>query len=213
MAREQIEKEFVKQLSNFVKALIAIAPSRNYVPQFLFLIRINEGRLDYKVLEDAYPDILKDNYVREAFAKIFGISFSEKVSLTVNGYGWHLTDFMMKVFALFDDSEFRAKVSSLLKEDFPEGIPNLAREWIEVSLEGLSSEPTYGENSIKILKEIVKTGRLKIEDLERKLGLDRGTIFQCLDLLGIYNLIKKDYDGSYRASDLLSKYSDILGGF
>lgn len=213
MAREQVEKEFIKQLSNFVKALIAIAPSRNYITQFLFLIRINEGRLDYKVLEDAYPDIMKDNYVRDAFAKIFGISFSEKVSLNIYGYGWHLTEFIMKAFTLFDDPEFRAKVSSLLKEDFPEGIPNLAREWIEVSLEGLSSEPTYGENSIKILKEIVKTGRLKIKDLERKLGLDRGTIFQCLDLLGIYNLIKKDYDESYRASDLLSKYSDILGGF
>ncbi|MEM1798110.1 MAG: hypothetical protein QXX87_02705 [Candidatus Jordarchaeales archaeon] len=213
MAGEQVEKEFVKQLSNFVKAIIAIAPSRNYVTQFLFLIRVNEGRLDYKVLEEAYPDIMKDSDVRDAFAKIFGISFSEKVSLKANGYGWHLTDFIMKAFELFESSEFRAKVSSMLKEEFPEEVPNLAREWVEVSLEGLSSEPTYGKDSIKILKEIVKIGRLKVEELEKRLNLDRGTILQCLDLLSIYNLIKRDYDGSYRASDLLSKYSDLLGGF
>ena len=72
--------EFKKQLSNFVKALIALAPSRNYVTQFLYIIKLN-GSIDYRILEDAYPEIVKNEYVRECFAKAFGILFKDKVSL------------------------------------------------------------------------------------------------------------------------------------
>ena len=209
MAREV--EEFKKQLLNFVNALIAISPSRNYITQFLYLVRIN-GSIDYRIAEEAYPDIVKDDYTREAFAKIFGINFTDKISLDTNGYGYYLTDFINEIFKLFENPDFRAKVSSILKDEFPEGIPNLAREWLEVRLEGLRSEPTYGQNSIKILKEIVKIGRLKVEDLERKLNLSRGYILQCLNLLELYKLIEKDYDGSYKPSESVRKYQDLLEG-
>jgi len=209
LAREV--EEFKKQLLNFVNALIAISPSRNYITQFLYLVRIN-GSIDYRIAEEAYPDIVKDDYTREAFAKIFGINFTDKISLDTNGYGYYLTDFINEIFKLFENPDFRAKVSSILKDEFPEGIPNLAREWLEVRLEGLRSEPTYGQNSIKILKEIVKIGRLKVEDLERKLNLSRGYILQCLNLLELYKLIEKDYDGSYKPSESVRKYQDLLEG-
>jgi hypothetical protein len=205
-------EEFKKQLLNFVNALVAISPSRNYVTQFLYLIRMN-GNVDYRILEDAYPDIVKDGYVREAFAKIFGISFTDKVSLNINSYSYFLTDFIGQAFKLFEDPEFKAKVSSLLKEEFPEGIPNLAKEWLEVRLEGLKPEPNYGQNSIKTLKEIVKIGRLKPEDLEKRLNLSRGHILQCLNLLELYRLVEKDYDGSYKPSESLRKYQEVLERF
>lgn len=208
MAEEQIG-EFKNQLSNLIYALIAISPSRNYITQFLYLIKMN-GSIDYRVLEDAYPDIVKDEYVREAFAKIFGISFADKVSLNTNGYGYFLTNFIDEIFKLFEDAEFRAKVSSILKDEFPEGVPNMAREWLEVRIEGLQSEPNYGENSLKVLKEIVKIGRLKIEDLEKRLGLSRGYLLQCLELLELYKLVEKDYDGSYRPSEQVKKYREVL---
>jgi len=208
LAEEQIG-EFKNQLSNLIYALIAISPSRNYITQFLYLIKMN-GSIDYRVLEDAYPDIVKDEYVREAFAKIFGISFADKVSLNTNGYGYFLTNFIDEIFKLFEDAEFRAKVSSILKDEFPEGVPNMAREWLEVRIEGLQSEPNYGENSLKVLKEIVKIGRLKIEDLEKRLGLSRGYLLQCLELLELYKLVEKDYDGSYRPSEQVKKYREVL---
>lgn len=201
--------DFKKQLLNFVNALIAISPSRNYVTQFLYLIRAN-GSIDYRIVEEAYPDIVKDGYIREAFAKIFGINFTDKVSLNTDGYGYHLTDFIFEAFKLFEDLEFRAKVSTILKDEFPEGIPNLAKEWLEVRLEGLKSEPNYGKNSIKTLKEIAKIGRLKSEDLERKLNLGRGYLLQCLNLLELYRLVEKDYDGSYKPSEPLRKYKEAL---
>lgn len=206
-------EDFKKQLSNFVNALIAISPSRNYVTQFLYLIGKNKNGIDYRIIEEAFPDVVRDEYVREAFAKIFGISFTDKVSLVTNGYGYYLTSFIDGAFQLFENPEFRGKVSSILKEEFPEGIPNPAREWLEVRLEGLKSEPNYGESSMRTLKEIVKIGRLKPEDLEKKLNLSRGYLLQCLNLLELYMLIERDYDGSYKPTESVRRYQEVLERF
>lgn len=210
MAREgDVSEGFPKQLSNLVNALIAIAPSRNYVTQFLYIVWMN-GSVDYRILEGAYPDIVKDEYTREAFAKAFGISFTDKVSLESEKYGWFLTGFIDKVLQLFEDPEFRSKVGALLKNEYPQGVPNLAEEWINVRVEGLSSEPTYGRNAIRVLKEVVKAGRVKAEDLERALDIGRGTLLECLSLLDLYKLVSKEYDGSYKPAEALRKYPSVL---
>lgn len=206
-----MSEEFLKQLSNFINALIAIAPSRNYVTQFLYVIKMNEN-IDYRILEEAYPEIMKDEYTREAFAKVFGISFGEKVSLESGKYGAFLTEFIDKIFQLFEDSEFRARVSALLKEEFPEGVPNLAEEWLDMRLRGLISEPTYGKDSVRVLKEIMRVGRAKVEDLERALDISRGTIIECLKLLDVYKLTVRDYDGNYKVAESIRKYPEVLEG-
>jgi len=207
------EVDFRRQLAEFIKALIALSPSRNYVVQFLYLLKMNRGGIDYRILEESYPEIVKDEYVRDYFAKAFGVRFAEKVSLELNTYGYLLTDFVTKVIELFENPEFRAKISSIVGEYFPEGIPNLAKEWLEVRLEGLKSEPTYGKNSIAILKELVKTGRMKPEEIEKRLNLSRGHILNCLNLLELYGLVEKDYDGSYKPAEPLRKYQEVLGRF
>jgi len=201
--------EFSKQLSNFVNALIAIAPSRNYITQFLYIVKMN-GSIDYRILEEAYADIVKDEYTREAFAKAFGVSFTDKVSLEREKYGWFLTEFIDKVFQLFEEPEFRSKVGALLRDEYPQGIPNLAEEWLYVRVKGLSSEPTYGENAIKVLKEVIRVGRAKMEELERALGVGRGTLIEYLKLLDLYKLVTKDYDGSYRPAEALRKYPGVM---
>lgn len=212
MAGERdVSGEFPKQLSNLVNALIHLAPSRNYVTQFLYIIKMN-GSIDYRILEDAYPDIVKDSYTRETFAKAFGISFTDKISLESGKYAWFLTDFIDKGFALFDDPEFRSKAGALLKDEFPQGIPNLAEEWLDVRLKGLSSEPTYGGMAVRVLKEVMRVGRAKAEELEKALGISRGNLIECLNLLDLYKLIVKDYDGSYRPAEALRKYSRVLEG-
>jgi len=211
VAKGSVSEEFIKHLSNFVRALIAIAPSRNYVTQFLYIVKMN-GSVDYHLLEDAYPEIMKDDYIRDAFAKAFGVSFGEKVSLESGKYGYHLTRFIDEVFKLFESSEFRAKASALLKDEYPEGIPNLVEEWLEVRIRGALSDPNYGKNAIRILKEIAKVGRLKVEDIERRLGLGRGVIYQCLNLLDIYKLVRKEYDDNYVLCEELRRYPRVLEG-
>jgi hypothetical protein len=210
LAGEHVEKEIAKQLSNFVNALIALAPSRNYVTQLLYLIKIN-NTIDYRILEDAYPDVVKDEYVRESFAKAFGVSFKDKVSLEPGKYGEFLIDFVGRTLQLFEDAEFRSKVSSLLKDEYPQGIPNLAQEWLEVRLKGLSSEPTYGKLALKVLREIVRVGRAKTEELEKSLNMGRGDVIEVTNLLKLYGLIKEDPYG-FIPSESLRKYPQLLEG-
>ena len=210
MAEERgMSEDFSKQLSNFVNALIALAPSRNYVTQFLYVVKMN-GSVDYRILEEAYPDIVKDEYMRENFAKAFGVSFTDKISLESEGYGRLLTDFIDKIFELFEDPEFSSRVGTVLKDEYPQGIPNLAKEWLEVRLKGLSSEPTYSGIAVKVLRELVKVGRAKTEELERKLDIGRGTLIESLRLLELYGLVTKDFDGSYKPVESLRKYTSVL---
>lgn len=102
-----VGEDFSRQLSNLVNALMHLAPSRNYVTQFLYIVKIN-GSVDYRILEEAYADIVKDEYTREAFAKAFGVSFTDRISLDSGKYGWFLTEFIDKLFLLFEDPEFRS---------------------------------------------------------------------------------------------------------
>lgn len=204
-----VSEDLSRQLSNFVNALIALAPSRNYVTQFLYIVKMN-GSVDYRILEEAYPDMVKDEHTRETLAKAFGISFTDKISLDSEKYGWFLTDFIGKVFELFEDPEFRSKICALLKDEYPQGIPNLVEEWLDVRLKGLSSEPTYGGMAVKVLKEIARVGRAKTEELEKALGIGRGAIIESLNLLDLYKLVTKDYDGSYKPQETLRKHPRVL---
>jgi hypothetical protein len=205
----EMSEDFSKQLSNFVNALIALAPSRNYIIQFLYLIKIN-GSIDYRILEEAYPELIKDDYTRESLAKAFGVVFSDKVSLDSRGYGFALIEFVDKVLTLFEDSEFRSRTSALLKDEYPKGITNLVEEWVDVRLKGLLSEPTYGKLSIRVLKEIVKVGRVKREEVEKALGIGGSTLIECLNLLDLYKLVEKDSDGTYRPLETLKRYPHLL---
>jgi hypothetical protein len=207
---ERLEVEVKKQLSNFVQALIALAPSRNYVTQFLYLVKVN-GSIDYRILEEAYPDIVKDEYVRDSFAKAFGISFKDKVYLESGKFGDFLVGFIDRVLQLFEDPEFRSKINSLLKEEYPQGVPNLAQEWLEVRLKGLSSEPTYGKVAVKVLREIVRVQRAKTEELEKSLGISRGEVIEATNLLKLYGLVKEDPYG-FTPSESLRKYPQVLEG-
>jgi hypothetical protein len=205
-----MSEDFSKQLSNFVNALIALAPSRNYVVQFLYLIKKN-GSMDYRVLEEAYPELMKDEYIREAIAKAFGVLFKENVSLDAAGYGSTLVEFVDKALILFEDSVLRSKVSSLLKGEYPTGVPNLVEEWVDVRLKGMLSEPTYGKLSIKVLKEILRVGRAKREELAKALAVrEEGALIEALRLLDLYKLVLKEYDGSYRPADDVRRYSHLV---
>ncbi|MCC6010645.1 MAG: ArsR family transcriptional regulator [Fervidicoccaceae archaeon] len=212
MSGENLEVEFRKQLLNFINALIALAPSRNMVTQFLYLVWIN-GSIDYRVLEDAYPDIVKDEYTRDLFGSVLGVRFEDKVSLVPGSYGEQLCNFVKKAMELFENKDFSSIVGSILKNEYPQGLPNLSKEWLDVRIRGLSQEPTYGELAIKVLKEIIKYGKTKVEELERILGKSRGTIIEALKLLRLYGLVIEYYDKSYAPSNEVIKYTDILGGY
>jgi hypothetical protein len=217
MSSGEAGKELLKHLANLVNALIALAPSRNYITQFLYLIKINEGEkrfgevegISFRILENAYPEIVKDDQTREKISKVFGVNFKEKVTLADKGFGEYLTDFLSTVLTFFADDELRRELSSLLKDEFPQGVPDLLEEWVSVRLRGLSSEPTLGGIAIRALKELVKRGSATVEDLKKALGVEEWDLVDALTLCRLYGLVRVDYRGYY-ASDSLKKYSHLL---
>jgi hypothetical protein len=218
MSGEEAGRELLKHLSNLVNALIALAPSRNYITQFLYLIKINEGEkkfgevegVSFRILENAYPEIVKDDQTREKISKVFGVNFKEKVTLADKGFGDNLTNFLSIVLTFFADDEFRRELSSLLKDEFPQGVPDLLEEWVSVRLRGLSSEPTLGGIAIRALKELVKRGSATVENLKKALGEKEWDLVDALTLCRLYGLVRVDHSGYYYASDPLKKYSHLL---
>jgi hypothetical protein len=218
MSSGEAGKELLKHLANLVNALIALAPSRNYITQFLYLIKINEGEkrfgevegISFRILENAYPEIVKDDQTREKISKVFGVNFKEKVTLADKGFGDDLTNFLSIVLTFFANDELRRELSSLLKDEFPQGVPDLLEEWVSVRLKGLSSEPTLGGIAVRALKELVKRGGTRLEDLEKALGEERWDLVDALTLCRLYGLVRVDHSGYYYASDPLKKYSHLL---
>lgn len=218
MSSGEAGRELLKHLSNLVNALIALAPSRNYITQFLYLIKINEDEryageakgISFRILENAYPEIVKDDQTREKISKVFGVNFKEKVTLADKGLGDDLTNFLSIVLTFFANDELRRELSSLLKDEFPQGVPDLLEEWVSVRLKGLSSEPTLGGIAVRALKELVKKGSATVEDLEKALGEERWDLVDALTLCRLYGLVRVDYRGYYYASDPLKKYSHLL---
>jgi len=213
------EGEFLKHLVNFVNALIALAPSRNYITQFIFLIKLNEMKenyydyaegINFRILESAYPEIVNNEKMRNAFSKIFGISFKEKVTLERNSLGDIIANFLLQILPFFANDELRSELNSLLKDRFPQGVPDLVEEWTSVVLKGLASEPTLGNVVIRVLKELVKRGSAKVEDLEKSLGVARWDLVDALTLCKLYGLVKLDSRGHYYSSEALKKYSHLL---
>jgi len=218
MSGGEAGRELLKHLSNLVNALIALAPSRNYITQFLYLIKINEDEryagetkgISFRILENAYPEIVKDDQTREKISKVFGVNFKEKVTLADKGFSDYLTNFLSIVLTFFANDELRRELSSLLKDEFPQGVPDLLEEWVSVRLKGLSSEPTLGGIAVRALKELVKRGGTRLEDLEKALGEERWDLVDALTLCRLYGLVRVDHSGYYYASDPLKKYSHLL---
>ncbi|MCC6051598.1 MAG: hypothetical protein LM580_12875 [Thermofilum sp.] len=214
MSGGEAGRELLKHLSNLVNALIALAPSRNYITQFLYLIRINyagEAKgISFRILENAYPEIVKDDQTREKISKVFGVNFKEKVTLADKGFGDNLTNFLSIVLTFFASDEFRRELSSLLKVEFPQGVPDLLEEWVSVRLKGLSSEPTLGGIAIRALKELVKRGSATVEDLKKALSVEEWDLVDALTLCRLYGLVRFDSRGYYVSDDSLKKYSYLL---
>lgn len=212
-------EEFGDHLNNLVNALIALAPSRNYITQFLYVIHMMNGEIEFPTLYDAYPELMKDKECREKLAKIFGISFGEKVSLAYDGYGRHVSELIDKIFKKFEDREFRESLNSLLQDIRTESLPNLQEEWVKLKLEGVLDEPTYGINAMRVLKTIAEGKYPDVSDLDKE-GIEENDVRRIVELLkDKYRLIE---EGSgwveelntskegYKLSEELEKYSKLL---
>ena len=194
-------------VSNFIKALIAISPSRNRLTQFLYIIYKN-GSLEYDVAYVSFPEIMKNDEIRSKIFDIFGIEVSgDQIRLKGGGYGYSLMSFIDRVITLFEDPSFRNTVMSLI--EIPEGIPNLKEEWVRVRVEGLK-KTELGKYGFKVLRTLNKLGSLSVDALKKQCKIEEYYLRQTLRLLSIYKLVSRDYSGNYSLSEDVKKYSHLI---
>ena len=208
-AKEVLDININEHVSTFIKALIALSPSRNRVTQFLYLIYLNH-RIRYDILYESFPEIMKDEDKKKLFFEIFGVKLvDEHIELDREDYGYALASFIDKVMLLFENPEFRKSASAFIEEEFPEGIPNLREEWVKVRLEGLKQVPEFSENAFKILTALKSYGRRSLETLKKLCKLDEYTLRRTLNLLEIYRLVNKIGE-DYELAEDVRKYGHLI---
>lgn len=181
-----------EHLNNLIEAVIALSPSRNYITQFFVV-----SPMDYPTLYDAYPEILKDEEMRKVLVQAFSMSMGQNIEIR-GGLGYDLVNFINSIFSKLENEEIRSALDEFLKDVRKESIPNLRREWIELRLKGVVMEPTYGRDSLRILKLLAETKepfeyRCDLEDLISKTGIDEARMRRIGDLLmAKFRLIEKD---------------------
>jgi len=206
------QDDFIEHLENFVNALIAISPSRNYLTQFLYIIYETNGRMDYTTLHDAFPDLLKQKETRDTLSKLFGISFGSKVTLGSDKYGYKIASIVDYVFNLFSDENIRQGLRSLSNNKIE--VPNLEMEWIECKLNGAVLEPTY-KNELKTILQKIKEKVSKNEYITKddlvNSGFDKKDVEQCVELLSnSYALIEVGSGNVLVPSKALKKYIELI---
>jgi hypothetical protein len=192
---EITEEDIKEHLNNLINALYALSPTRNYVLQLLELLP-----RDYPKMVDAYPELFKDEKIRNRLKDVLGIKISENVEV-----GYDLAKKLREIsenvrsqfFELYSWEGRQKKLSEYLGRDLDD-LPNVIDELWEQRIQMAISEPTYGTDCEKILRTMVNKGEgsqfsLNISTVIEETGLDRST------LLRIKSFLTKDIgilDGS-----------------
>lgn len=187
-----VEINIKEHLNNLIEALMALSPSRNYITQFFMV-----SPMDYPTLYDAYPQILKDEEMRNILVQAFEVSMGANIELR-RGLGYDIVNFVSTIFSRLENEQIRNALNEFLKDVRREPIPNLRREWVELRLKGVALEPTYGRDSLRILKLLAETKepyeyRCDFEDMISKTGIDEARMRRIVDLLiAKFRLIERD---------------------
>lgn len=200
-----MELNVKEHLNNLIEALMALSPSRNYITQFLMMLP-----QDYPTLYDAYPEILKDEETRSILTQVFGISLGAKIDAGY-GFGNQIRDFLDKIFTALDNEKVRNALNEFLKNVRREPIPNLRKEWAELRLKGVSMEPIYGKDSLRVFRLLAETKepyeyRCDISDMISKTGINEAKMRRIVELLIRYGLIEELGKDTYRIARQIQKY-------
>lgn len=189
-----------EHIENLLNALVALSPSRNLIVQFMAMTP-----MDLPTMMDAYPELLRDEETRQALKTIFNITFAEQVGRPESGYGssssigHNLLECLFGDYGFYKDLErgaVRSSIAQILGKDVEE-IPNPRKEWMELKLNGVSMEPTYGTDAVRVLKAMKKiheysgSYRATISTIASESGIEEGRIHRVCNLLTKYQLVKK----------------------
>lgn len=188
-----------EHMENLLNALVALSPSRNVIVQFMAMTP-----MDLPTMMDVYPELLRDEETRQALKTIFNIKFAEQVGRPESGYssssiGYELLECLFGSYGFYKDlerEEVRSSIAQILGKDVEE-IPNPRKEWMELKLNGVSMEPTYGTDAVRVLKAMKRihehsgSYRVAISTIANESGIEEEQIHRVCSLLTKYQLVEK----------------------
>lgn len=189
-----------EHMENLLNALVALSPSRNLVVQFLAMTP-----MDLPTMMDTYPELLRDEETRQVLKTIFNVTFGEQVGRPESGYssssslGRNLLECLFGDHRIYEDLEredVRSSIARILEKDVEE-IPNPRKEWMELKLNGVSMEPTYGNDAVRVLKAMKRiyehgdSSRAAISTIASESGIEEDRIHRVCSLLTKYQLVEK----------------------
>ena len=203
MATEEVNIK--EHLNNLIEVLMALSPSRNYVAQFLMMLP-----QDYPTLYDAYPEILKDEKTRNMLVEVFATSMGVNIESSY-GLGNDIRSFIGTIFTRLEDEKTRSALNEFLKDVRKDPVPNLRREWAELRLKGVSMEPTFGKDALRVFRLLAETKeptqyRCDFSVIVSKTGINEATMRRIIDLLLRFRLIEVYGRETYSIPSEIQKY-------
>jgi hypothetical protein len=214
-----------EHMENLLNALVALSPSRNLIVQFMAMTP-----MDLPTMMDAYPELLRDEETRQALKTIFNVTFAEQVGRPESGYdsssiGYELRECLFGSYGFYKDLEradVRSSIAQILGKDVEE-IPNPKKEWMELKLNGISMEPTYGTDAVRVLKTVKRICEnsdrymATISTIANESGIEEERIHRVCSLLTKYQLVEKtevpeELNGERIEKEGI-KFSDYLVGY
>jgi rhodanese-related sulfurtransferase len=196
------ERVLSKTAREFLLALLAFLPSRNYVLQILRLL-YETGGIDLDSFKQIYRGIV-DDYVEELLMKLGVVIDKNRVRLKYSSIGWIMASLFDDLFDVFSDEEFRKRIGEASRLE----VPDLFEEWIYIKLDTLFRDPAHGDNAKIVLRQLVNRRNITVQELLSQ-GLNVGEAYTIADIL--QNLgIAEHIDGVIRLSPHISRRINVL---
>ena len=184
-AEEKIEAK--QEIEELLKAMLAFAPSRNYLVQMLRMLPS-----DYSTISATYPEFFDDPAARSVLTGVFGVQIGERVEIG-HGLANTLAQWSRTLTDLYADDNTPSKLK-LLKSTFNLETPNPLEEWVEVRAKMACSEPRLGRTAKEILRNTIGRESMLLSDLGPKTGTDERTLRETVNLLEKLALVGRATD-------------------
>lgn len=190
-------------LKNFVVALLALLPSRNYVAQILRLL-YETGGVDKTTYHQMYRGVV--DLDTELFLRELGVRVEkEHVKLKYMSPGWMIAELYDEIFRLFEKEDFRKRMMDVSGLE----IPDLYEEWLFVRIDTILRDPAHGRSARVVLRKLLDKDTVTIKELVDTGEVTQGEAYAVGDALR-YLGIAEHIDGIIRLAPRLIERRDVF---
>ncbi len=173
-----------EELKNFVVALLAMLPSRNYVAQIIRLL-YETGGIDRTTFQQMYRGII--DLDTELFLRALGVRMEkEYVKLKYMSTGWMLAELYDEFFKLFEKEDFRKRLMDVTGMD----IPDLLEEWLFIRIDTILKDPAHGRSARIVLRRLLDKDSVTVKELVDNEDITAGEAYAVGDALKYLGIVE-----------------------